>query len=203
MTRNNTSRAPNVTTGTEVLQYAPVVGLWNTTDLALSFVTVTMIYGGSGYTNDVVNFSANGKGAMAQVTMNMNNTVITGVTVTDGGSGYTVPPAVTFTDAIGGRAKGIATVDSNGAVIGVTVTEGGYYGGFGTPQVSFNAGSGATAKANISNGVIKSISMIKGGFGYTSPPIISFSETVVEPAKAIAILNPVLIVNGALDEFLS
>jgi hypothetical protein len=69
-------------------------------------------------------------------------------------------------------ATGIAT-ETNGFVIGVTVTYGGY-GYTNTPQVQFigGGGSGAQAIAVVSNGVVTAIQVLTAGSGYTNAPLV-------------------------------
>jgi hypothetical protein len=82
-----------------------------------------------------------------KITQAPTNTNVVGVLITNGGSGYTFPPAVffSFPNLPGGtRATGTAIV-SNGAVVGVTLTNPG--SGYTTaPSMELipNTGSGAT-----------------------------------------------------------
>ena len=79
--------------------------------------------GSGGYLNTTaVTFSGIGSGAAA--TAKATDGVITSVTVTNGGSGYTSAPTVNFTSSTGTGATGTAIV-SNGVVTGVTVSNGG------------------------------------------------------------------------------
>lgn len=69
------------------------------------------------------------------------------VTVTNGGSGYTSAPSVSFSGGGGSGATATATIDSNSStVIGVTLTaEGSGYTS--APSVSFSGGGGSGASA--------------------------------------------------------
>jgi hypothetical protein len=72
---------------------------------------------------DVTISGGGGSGATATMTLGSQG-AITGVTVTDGGSGYTSAPTVTVNTSTGSGAVLTATVD-NGVVTGITVTNGG------------------------------------------------------------------------------
>ena len=80
-------------------------------------------------------------------TSNTSTTVVSGVSITAGGSGYATAPAVTFTGGGGTGAAGTAIV-SGGVVVGVTITSGGS-GYTSNPAVGFvgGGGTGATATA--------------------------------------------------------
>ena len=106
--------------------------------------------------------------------------IVTGVTLTAGGSGYESTPTVTFsappTDG-GVTATGTATM-SGGSVTGIPVTAGG--SGYttatvniGAPQVS--GGTQATATATITDGEITEITVTNGGSGYTSAPTVTIT----------------------------
>ncbi len=70
------------------------------------------------------------------------------ITITSGGSGYTSPPAVTFSPA---GATGIAIING-GAVIGISITSPGCY--YYPPTITFSGGggSGASAVVNVLDG---------------------------------------------------
>ena len=74
------------------------------------------------------------------------------ITVSAGGSGYTSPPAVTFTGGGGTGATAVATV-SNGAVTSVSVTNSGS-GYNSSPTVVFTGGAGSGATASVAVGVV-------------------------------------------------
>jgi len=73
--------------------------------LATSVYEVTILAGGSGYVAPTVTFSAPGAGVTATGTVLFTGGVITGVTITNVGSGYSTAPTVTFTDASGVNAS--------------------------------------------------------------------------------------------------
>jgi hypothetical protein len=86
------------------------------------------------------------------------------VTVTNGGSGYTSAPTVTFTGGTGGSgAAGVAVLEA-GSVVGVIMTNRGA-GYTGAPTIGFTggAGTGAAATANLAAGKFKHIHKITRG----------------------------------------
>ncbi len=100
------------------------------------------------------------------------------VAVTNGGSGYTLPPAVNFTAQpgdTGSGAQGTAVV-STGSVTRLELTAGG--SGYVSPTVQFSGGggSGAAATATVSNGIITGITLTAGGSGYVSAPSVVISD---------------------------
>ncbi len=83
-------------------------------------------------------------------------TDVASVTITDGGTGYTAAPTVTFSAATGGgtTATGTATINASGVVTGVTLTNPGYYPNQAAPTVTFSAptsGTTATGTAVMGN----------------------------------------------------
>jgi hypothetical protein len=76
---------------------------------------------------------------------------VSSVTITNGGSGYTTAPTVSFSLNASpiyagsiSHASGTATI-SGGAVTGVTITDAGYYNS--PPTISFSGGGGTGAAA--------------------------------------------------------
>lgn len=77
----------------------------------------------NGTTNSFM-MSGAGSGATAG-TVTYSAGAVTGVPVSAGGSGYTVPPRVTLTGGGGSGAVAVATINSSGVVTAVTVVNGG------------------------------------------------------------------------------
>jgi len=147
------------------------------------------------------NFSASGQ-----------NTSVTSVTVTNGGSGYTSAPTVNLTGA-GSGAQAIATV-SGGMITGITVTNGGtQYSSPPTVSFSGGGGSGATAKAVIKpvdvdfdkdgqpggtisgfivpqqiTGAVNKITIDSAGSGYSSAPSVTITGGGGAGASAMAVV---------------
>ena len=157
---------------------------------------ITLVAGGSGYVTPVtVTIGAPAAGGVqATATATVSNGVITGVTITNQGSGYSSsnPPAITFSGT-GGTGTGAAAVAVIGSkVSGLQVTAGG--SGYVTaPTVALVGGGGrdAAARAFITNGVVTSLQVTNPGTGYTSAPTVVFSGGSGSGAQAQALIGGV------------
>lgn len=112
---------------------------------------------------------------------------VTGVTVHDGGKGYTSPPAITF--ASGTLAVGTAAI-GGGGVTGVTITNPGS-GYTSAPAVTLTGGggTGATATATIAGGQVTGVTITAPGTGYTTAPTVGFAGGFGTGAAATAVLT--------------
>lgn len=127
-------------------------------------------YGSSGYTIDpsaILALYSNGIQGLLLPTLTTSQRDSIGwkvgsITVTNGGSGYTSTPGVSYSLAnssapatngvltTGGNTPTGTTVTlSGGVVTAITITDGGYYNGFVKVLISGGGGSGATATANM------------------------------------------------------
>ncbi len=111
---------------------------------------------------------------------------ITGVTVTNPGSGYVTPPTVTFSAGNGAQ---VTPTAGDGKVTFVKVLSGG--SGYVTaPQVVFDnagtGGSGVVATAQVSAGTVTGITISNGGVNYKIAPKISFVGGGGSGADAVA-----------------
>jgi hypothetical protein len=112
---------------------------------------------------------------------------VTSVTITDGGTGYTSAPTVTFTGGAGKDAAATASV-SGGKVTAITITNGGSgYTSAPTIAITGGAGAGATATASVSG--VTAISITNGGSGYTSAPTIAITGGGGSGATATATVS--------------
>lgn len=114
---------------------------------------------------------------------------ITGVTVTNPGSGYVTPPTVTFS---AGSGAVVTPTAGDGKVTFVKVLSGG--SGYVTaPQVVFDnagtGGSGVVATAQLTAGVVTGITISNGGLNYKTAPKISFVGGGGSGADAVASVN--------------
>ena len=105
------------------------------------------------------------------------------VIITNGGSGYTTAPTVTFSAASGGgvTATGTATINGSGVVTAVTITNPGYYPNQTAPTVTFSAptsGTTATGTVNVVNDLI-----VMGG-NLSSPSAKTYFFQMTTPANA-------------------
>ena len=94
---------------------------------------------------------------------------MTGITITNPGSGYTSPPVVSLSG--GGGSGALATATLTGVVAGVIITDFGS-GYTSAPTVTFSGGggSGATGTAAINN-VVGSVTLTNGGGGYVTTAV--------------------------------
>jgi hypothetical protein len=98
------------------------------------------------------------------------STVLSSLALTNGGSGYTSNPTVTFTGG-GATTQATATAKINGSVQSVTLTSGG--SGYTTaPTVSFSGGSGSGAAASSTiAGAVTGVNVTAVGTGYTTATV--------------------------------
>jgi len=134
-----------------------------------------------------------GAGATATAAASIVNGGIRFITVTNRGGGYTSTPTVAISSAPSGGITGIATAIMIGGVVAcndnvnpaaksvqaVQLINAGT-GYTTTPGIRFigGGGSGAAATATIGNGIVGVVSITSGGSGYSSSPIISFTNEV-------------------------
>ncbi len=147
--------------------------------LSASVRKVKMTRGGSGYQRQVVDVLFHGgDGFDAAGTITVDAGVVTEVTVTNGGGGFTSAPTLEFpAPAAGGDvATGVAVLTGD-VVTGVTVTSGGT--GYVLPITVTFSGSHGTGAAGFpvvsSSGVITDIFMTDGGDGYDGAPTVVIS----------------------------
>ena len=139
--------------------------------------------------NDVTSETLNGvlfssgSGATATATM-----VLSGLTLTNPGSGFTSVPTISIIGGGGSGASGTATI--NGSVASLTVTDSGS-GYLSAPSVGFSGGggSGAAATAIVSGGVVTGFTITNGGTGYTSNPTVALTGGAGSGAAATATIN--------------
>jgi hypothetical protein len=143
-----------------------------------------------------------GSSVTATATAQIFNGGVRKITVTNRGGGYKSTPKVAISSApIGGlTAIGIATmidgiVDCDGVssnkVQGVEIINPGY-GYTVAPLISFigGGGSGASAIAEISDGIVGILSITNGGSGYTISPAVTISSPGIgTTARATAYIN--------------
>ena len=108
--------------------------------------------------------TGNGTGATAEATVGANG-VITGITITDPGSGYS-NAKVDFVSASGSGASADVTIVKKGSVVAVTVNSPGT--GYTAPKVTFSGNGGAAATAY---GGVEGVFLANGGSGYTMPTV--------------------------------
>ncbi len=115
-----------------------------------------------------------GGGTGAAAIASTTNGVITGLTLTNGGSGYTSAPVVTFVGN-GTGASATATVVMD-IVSGIIVTNAGSGYTAATVDIAGGGGIGAVATTTIGpGGTISGITVTNPGAGYTSAPTITIT----------------------------
>ena len=112
---------------------------------------------------------------------------VTGLTLTNGGSGYTSAPTVGFS---GGGGTGAAATAQISGVTAIAVSNGGS-GYTSAPIVSFTGGggSGATMVATISGGAVTAVTVTNRGSGYTSAPNVNLTGGGGSSAAATATIQ--------------
>jgi hypothetical protein len=167
---------PNPTSATTVV-FAAGAGAAATSEISPvgTVEGVVINEGGSNWVG-TPNIVLTGDGTGATATATVTGGVLTGITVTNKGTGYTGPPSVEILSGSGAAASvgGLAT---NGTVTGVILTNTGT-GYTVAPTVTFSGGSPttpATATANISGGRVTSITITNAGAGYSGPPSVSLT----------------------------
>jgi len=149
--------------------------------------------GGQGYTVGTYTDTnlLGGNGANLKGTIKVSNGVVSSVTITNGGTGYTELPTVTFKDnwtdpqnpSILTSVKAIAVI-SSGQVVGINILDGTSGLGSNTPVIEITGGNGvdATATATVTDGAIQYITITDPGVGYSgSGNATSFTITPIPP----------------------
>jgi len=149
--------------------------------------------GGQGYTVGTYTDTnlLGGNGANLKGTIKVSNGVVSSVTITNGGTGYTELPTVTFKDnwtdpqnpSILTSVKAIAVI-SSGQVVAINMLDGTSGLGSNTPVIEITGGNGvdATATATVTDGAIQYITITDPGVGYSGAGnATSFTITPVPP----------------------
>ncbi len=142
----------NPTDGTKVPHYFGPYPNWANSPLTLPDVAVDI--------------QGDGTGATATATVGARGS-ITGVTITNPGSGYTAATIVFTTTGAGTGASADAVITSSGAVSSVQVDAAG--GGYVHPAVAFSGGA-PDATGTVFGGV-DALSLVNGGAGYHVPTV--------------------------------
>jgi hypothetical protein len=118
---------------------------------------------------------------------------VTGILITNAGSGYTSAPTITLTAAT--TAAAAESFLAGGSVISASIGTTGQDYAY-APRVDFSGGNGtgATGTAVMSGGRVVGINITNGGTGYTAAPTITF--TTGTGAAAYVILT-----NGVITGF--
>ena len=135
--------------------------------------------GGTGYTSatysDQILFGGAGNGATANIVV--SDGAVQKVNVTSGGTGYAVPPIITFEDNGGATLASIRAeaIVSGGVIQEINLLDGST-GLASAPTVvitdTSGSGSAASATAVIGDGVISRVTITDGGIGYTADHLV-------------------------------
>jgi hypothetical protein len=120
-----------------------------------------------------------GGGGRAVATAALASNVVTSITVTNGGLGYTTPPSVVFSGGGGGTGATATTTLASRSVAGILVINGGA-GYTSAPTIAFagGGGTGATATVEIAGKNITEIVVTNPGQNYSTVP-----EVIIERAE--------------------
>lgn len=145
----------------------------------------------------VANNVYGGTGAGASFTLSMG---LHSINLSNGGSGYVLPPLVTITSSLDGSGAAAYAEILNGTVTNVVVSSPGT-GYTMTPQVGITMGSGAVAQAHLAAVPVNAIEMIESGSGYDelNPPTVSLSGGGGSGATVSVVVNPDTSVTVILD----
>ena len=154
-------------------------------------------FGGTGYvpsTTFPITLAGPGviRSAAGTATTDVNGT-ITGITISDLGSGYDTTQSYTV---VGGNAYALAAIDFNTGTVSKVSVVNGYVGYTTPPTVIFTGGggSGATGTATINQGVVTGVIITNPGINYTSAPTVTLSR-LGSFAGATALID---VVSGAV-----
>ena len=160
---------PNVIGGTGAGFSVPVATL-----MTNRIGTTGVVAGGAAYTNGVYANVAltGGSGAGAIGTVTVAGGAVTGIVITNSGSGYKVGDSLSAAAAtVGGTGAGfsvpIATLRAGVKTTGAITAGSGYADGiYLNVPLTGGVGTGAKATISISNGVVSNVTMTDGGSGY-------------------------------------
>ncbi|PWB54837.1 MAG: hypothetical protein C3F06_03435 [Candidatus Methanoperedenaceae archaeon] len=141
------------------------------------------------------NYPTDAYARIQSTNMTFQNGALTNITITNNGSGFTLPPNVSF---IGGGGTGATAATTLAArnVSSLTLNFGGS-GYTSAPAVSITGGGGtnATATATLAARNVSSITVTNGGSGYTTRPNVTISAPTT-PGGVTATANATVQANG-------
>lgn len=163
-------------------------------DEGASLTSLEVVRGGNFLPNVEIS-GGGGTGAAAYVSNFSTDGKVVAITVTDGGTGYTSAPAITIRGRNGGTGALATASVSGGVVTSITVTNQGNY----LPTITVAhperldaiisappaGGQQATAYALINGyGEIYAIYIPNQGYGYTTPPTVTFPAPTIGGTQA-------------------
>jgi hypothetical protein len=145
----------------------------NNTIFVGSVGQIALISGGSSYTaapSVVISPPNDSNGIQATAAATISNNVVTSVTLTEAGSGYTQAPTINFYGGGGSGASAVASIVTfaTGTVSIAVTNPGDSYTSAPIVSITGGGGTGASATAVISGNAIQTIVMTNPGTGYTN-----------------------------------
>ena len=168
-----------------LLQYAPsqATATLGVTTSGSSSGTVTLItpsLGGALYSTAPTVVITGGGNIQADATVSVSGGQVTGISVVNGGSGYSATGSSVRITGGGGTGAAASVTVENGAVTGITMTNLGY-GYTSLPTVALNSPPGtAAATANLTDGQITSYTITNQGSNYSEAPAV-YLQTSADP----------------------
>jgi hypothetical protein len=117
-----------------------------------------------------------GSGAAITATINAAN-VVNGLIINSPGSGYVVPPRLTFTGGSGINAAATSTITTSFLEYIEITAPGASYSQAPAVTISGGGGNGATATAVVSGGEVVKVNVVTKGSGYTGTPTVTFTPS--------------------------
>jgi flagellin-like hook-associated protein FlgL len=111
---------------------------------------------------------------------------VSGVAITNGGSGFATPPALTFSGGGGSGASGTAIL-TLGVITGVNITSAG--SGYTSEPTVDAAGFGVIGQATVVGGPVTGVTITNGGADFTAPPTLAFTGGGGSGATGTAIVS--------------
>ena len=111
---------------------------------------------------------------------------VSGVAITNGGSGFATPPALTFSGGGGAGVAGTAVL-TLGVITGVTITSAG--SGYTSEPTVEADGFGPIGQATVVGGPVTGVTITDGGADFTTPPTLAFTGGGGSGAAGTAIIS--------------
>jgi autotransporter-associated beta strand protein len=159
--------------------------------LGLSAASFTISSGTTIYSTAPTVTITDGGGSGATATAVLTNGIVTSITLTNAGAGYTSSPTIAFSGGTvttaGTNPTGIGNA-TNFVVVGIQVTNPGS-GYTSAPSVTFSSGTGTTATANMSAVILATNSSIGGSGDLDLYPAVSGAVTLTKVGNGTLTLH--------------
>jgi hypothetical protein len=159
--------------------------------LGLSVASFTISGGTTIYSTAPTVTITGGGGSGATATAVLTSGIVTSITLTNAGAGYTSSPTIAFSGGtvttVGTNPTGIGNA-TNFVVVGIQVTNPGS-GYTSAPGVTFSSGTGTTATANMSAAILATNSSIGGSGDLDLYPAVSGAVTLTKVGNGTLTLH--------------